>query len=166
MEVGEKTIELVEQPAAPSIDSALVDKLNEKFNEENEKYASKKYLLELSKDSKEWFLNTFLETVTWKGYECYAITEIHRAFTTAKKSKNLFPKEIIEAVFHFLKGFEGKGVSNAQNHKAVSDVFATVMNDINQGAQDLRDLSIEIAAAEQGITPEELIKNAQTDSDQ
>lgn len=68
------------------------------------------------------------------------------------------PTEIVEAVFHFLKNYSGQGVESAGLFKQICDQFALPMKEVNEDRQHLRDISLELVAAEQGIEVETLVE--------
>jgi hypothetical protein len=60
-----------------------------------------------------------------------------------------------------LKNYESKGFEFAQTFKEACDQFAVPMQEINQDRQNLRDASLEMTAAEQGISVENLVEKFQ-----
>jgi hypothetical protein len=70
------------------------------------------------------------------------------------------PVEILEALFHFVKEFPGKGREHAQLHRLLAEDLSVPMSQLNQDRQQLRDLAIEAEAAKHGITVDEYKKAA------
>jgi hypothetical protein len=66
---------------------------------------------------------------------------------------------IIEAIFHFLKNYVGTGVDSAIKFRSICDQFALPMQDINNDRQTLKDVALELTAAEKGITVESLVNS-------
>lgn len=148
----------------PAIDKKLVAELTEKFETLQKEIESKEYGIALSKEQTTFLFEQFFVNVAWKGYEAYAIAETHKALQGVTKTGSVNGKikaEIVEAIFHFLKNYESKGFQFAQVFKEVCDQFAVPMQEINQDRQDLRDASLEMTAAEQGISVENLVERFQ-----
>jgi len=127
--------------------------LKDLFDQKTEELNNKEYLLELSNEDYGYLINTFLPNLGWKGYECYAIEkideEIRRTFSKSKSYKELVNKEVIQAVFHFLKNYEGKGVMQAKSNKRLSDIFAKPMADINKDYADVKEIAHAMEIQEQ-----------------
>jgi len=155
------------------IDSVKVAELTAKFDEIQKAIVDKKYEVTLSKESSDYLMQVFYEEVKYVGYEAYAISEtFDKIFEELQLNEedvttpiiNL-NAEIIEAVFHFLKKHEGTGVKYAKLFKEVCDSFAAGVQAINDDRVILRDLSLELTAAEQGIEVETLVKAYQAEAD-
>lgn len=154
---------------APSIDPIKVAELHEKFEAKRVEIDEKKYAILLDEAQTDFFFNQFYVDVDWKGYECYAVSETYNRLSILITDSKLDGKtevEIIEAVFHFLKNYEGKGFKYASVFKTICDQFAIPMQEINQDRQDIRDISLDLTAAEQGIEVEDLIKSIQAQQQQ
>lgn len=146
------------------IDKKLVAELTEKFDSLRQVVETKKYGVALSKEQTSFMFDEFYQNVEWKGYESYAIAETHKKLSEIVKNgetNGTVEAEIIEAVFHFLKNYVSRGQKFAQLFKEICDQFAVPMQEINQDRQDLRDLSLELTAAEQGISVEKLVEQYQ-----
>ena len=146
----------------PQVDQKKVAELQEKFDRERQLVETKKYGVALNEEQTDFLFNDFYQNVNWKGYESYAIAETHDRLTevlNGEKSLNgKISTEIVEAVFHFLKNYEGKGVEKAEMFRQLCDQFALPMKEVNEDRQNLRDLSLELVAAEQGIEVETLVE--------
>lgn len=154
-------MEVVEKKTDGSVDAKLVAKLTTQFEKAESSYKTKKYMVELDKTLVKFYTESFLTGITWKGYECYAISELNTAFKKAFKTKTtaLFGREHIEATFHFIKNFEGTGsVEMAETMRKFCDAFAKPMNEIQVDIQELKDVATELQAAENGITVDEFVK--------
>ena len=152
-----------EQPQSetPAIDKAKVAELQEKFDTMRQIIETKKYGIALNADQTNFLINEFYQNVEWKGYESYAIAETFDKLNALVKDGELNGStnvEIIEAIFHFLKNYVGKGVQFATTFKQICDQFAVPMKEINEDRQSLRDLSLELVSAEQGIPVEDLVE--------
>ena len=66
---------------------------------------------------------------------------------------------IIEAIFHFLKNYIGTGVDSAIKFRSICDQFALPMQEINTDRQTLKDVALELTAAEKGISVESLVNS-------
>jgi len=154
----------VNNPISNEINPALVAELKEKFDAEQNTLNTKEYPVFLNSDQTDFLLNYVYDNITWKGYESYAISETNTTFRNLVKkgevNGNAKP-EIIEAIFHFLKNFTGTGVNNATTFRQICDQFAVPMTEINEDRQKLRDISLELVAAEQGIPVANVIENLQ-----
>lgn len=147
-----------------NVNPTLVAELKEKFDTTQNELNSKEYSVYLNPDQTEFFLNYVYDNITWKGYESYAISETNTAFRNLVKKGEInggAKPEMVEAIFHFLKNFTGTGVNNATTFRQICDQFAVPMTEINEDRQVLRDLSLELVAAEQGIPVENVIENLQ-----
>ena len=157
-------VELNEQPTTPAIDPAVVQAAQDKFDLLRNQLDSKEYAVELSTELTSFLFDVFYSKVSWKGYESYAIAETFDQLKSAVQGDTLngtIKPEIIEAIFHFLKNHVGVGITDARGFKELCDVFAIPMKELNEDRQSLRDASLEVVAAEQGITVENLVENAQ-----
>jgi hypothetical protein len=144
----------------PQIDEAKVAELQEKFEAMQNDLQTKKYDVSLNKEQTTFLFEDFYNNVDWKGYESYAIAETHSKLSEIVEKGELNGKtstEIIEAIFHFLKNHLGKGVKSATVFRQICDQFALPMKEINEDRQALRDLSLELVSAEQGIPVEQLV---------
>jgi len=160
------------------IDSVKVTELTAKFDEVQKEIIDKKYDVTLSKETSDYLMQVFYEQVSWKGYESYAISEtfeklfaeliefdeVEDTDEAVVEYKISLNAEIIEAVFHFLKNFIGTGVKYAKLFKDTCDSFAIGVQAINDDRVILRDLSLELTAAEQGIEVETLVKAYEADA--
>lgn len=146
-----------------SIDQKKVEELREKFDLINKQITGKEYSILLSVPQTKFLFETIYENIQWKGYESYAISETYDALKKAVNKKGELngkvKVEIIEAIFHFLKNFVFEGVENARIFRQVCDQFALPMTEINQDRQNLRDASLELVSAEQGIPIEDFVAN-------
>ena len=142
-------------------DPKQIAELQEKFDSIRTIIETKKYGVDLTVEQATFLMDEFYNQVEWKGYECYAIAETYSSFKALHNSDGIHgavPAEIIEAVFHFLKAYISKGFKFAGLFKEVCDQFAIPMQEINQDRQELRDASLEVTAAEQGISVENLVE--------
>jgi hypothetical protein len=149
-----------------TINQTIVAELKEKFDNLQTQLNSKEYSVLLNKEQTEFFLNEVFETIEWKGYESYAISETNTVFRNLVKKGEIngtAKPEIIEAIFHFLKNYTGKGVKNATVFRQICDQFAIPMTELNQDRQTLRDVSLELVSAEQGVPIEQVISNLQSE---
>ena len=155
----------VKNGSTSNVDQKLVAELTEKFEALRVELETKQYGVALNKEQSTFLLNEFFVNVSWKGYEAYAIAETYKALKgNLGKNGEINGKinvEIIEAIFHFLKNYEAKGHEFAQTFKEACDQFAVPMQEINQDRQDLRDSSLAMTAAEQGISVENLVEQFQ-----
>jgi hypothetical protein len=148
------------------VDEKAIAEMKEKFDTLQTQLNTKEYSVLLNAEQTSFLLDTVYENIEWKGYESYAISETNTVF------RNLVQKgeingtarpEIIEAIFHFLKNYAGKGVKNATLFRQICDQFAIPMTELNQDRQTLRDVSLELVSAEQGIPIEQVISNLQSE---
>jgi len=163
----------VQMPETPETSSAIdqtrIDEAKAKFESLRETLQNKKYAVSLTADQTDYLFNDFYQNVAWKGYESYAIAETFERLYSIVSDENdtrilngKTETEIIEAIFHFLKNYIGTGVKSAKLFKAICDQFALPMKEVNEDRQELRDISLELVAAEQGISVEKLVQDAQS----
>lgn len=146
------------------IDQKRIAEAQEKFDRTRQIIETKSYGVALNTSQTDFLLNNFFENVSWKGYESYAISESFKQIEVLVKDGEINGSckvEIIEAIFHFLKNHIGSGVKSADLFRQVCDQFAVPMKEINEDRQTLRDLSLELIAAEQGITVETAMEELQ-----
>jgi hypothetical protein len=149
-----------EQEKQEGVNEQQVQVLQEKFDVLQSQLNEKKYDLLLDEKLTSVLMNEVFPKFQWKGYESYAISETYNqleSVRTAKGIKAKFPVEIIEATFHFLKNFIGTGYELAIPFKKICDQFAIPVQEINVDRQSLKDLSLELVAAEKGIDVNELV---------
>jgi hypothetical protein len=146
----------------PQIDKEKVAKLQEKFDSFRQLLDKKTYEILLNEEQTEFFFEVFFNTVEWKGYESYAVSETYDKLRTLVNEngelKGKANPEIVEAIFHFLKNHTSNGIAEARIFRGICDQFSLPMKELNEDRQELRDLSLEVVAAEQGIEVEELVK--------
>lgn len=148
----------------PNIDTTKVAELKEKFDTLQETLKTKTYNVLLNEEQTNSLTTNFYNNFPWKGYESYAISETFDQITSQVNGGTLngnFSTEIVEATFHFIKNYEGKGVNDARVFKGICDQFALPMQEINKDRQELRDISLELVATENGISVETLVNNLQ-----
>jgi hypothetical protein len=148
------------------VNEARVAELKEKFDTFQETLKTKNYTVLLNEEQTNALTTNFYNKFKWKGYESYAVAETYEQITSKVNGGTLnasFPVEIIEATFHFIKNYEGEGVNDATVFKGICDQFAIPMQEINQDRQELRDISLELVATEQGISVETLVNNLQNE---
>ena len=145
--------------------------LEEKTQEFQEKLAKKKYRVKTSADNLNYLTTTFYENVNWSGYECYAISETYKEitkitdkfeskeFTNDKRSFTL-KVEVLEALFHFVKSHNGKGIESAKAHRTLCEDLSVPMAEMNTDRNELREMAMEAEAAKHGITVEDYKKAA------
>lgn len=151
------------------IDTVKVAELKEKFDTLQEDLKTKKYDVYLTAELTTALLNKFYAKFNWKGYESYAVSETFdriKGEVVNGELKGGLATEIVEAAFHFIKNYEGQGVEDAKEFKQICDQFAIPMQEINNDRQSLRDISLELVAAEQGISVETLVTNLQQEQAQ
>lgn len=150
------------QEQTPQVDQKKIAELQEKFDRERQLIETKQYGVALNEEQTAFLFDEFYEFVDWKGYESYAISETHNQLTQLRQEGSTLngkiPTEIVEAVFHFLKNYSGQGVESAGLFKQICDQFALPMKEVNEDRQHLRDISLELVAAEQGIEVETLVE--------
>ena len=141
---------------------AKIAQLQEKFDSLQKKLETKNYSVLLDETLTKVLLEEIYPTFDWKGYESYAIAETYKQISASVKKGSIntgFPVEIIEAVFHFLKSYTGKGFALALNFKLICDQFALPIQEINVDRQNQKDLSLELVAAEKNIDINDLIES-------
>jgi hypothetical protein len=151
-----------EQKQTGAIDPKLVAELTEKFDAMKQVVDTKKYSILLDKEQTNALLNEFYPSFQWKGYESYAVAETYnqlKAMVTGDFINSGADAPIIEAIFHFLKNYVGTGVSAATSFRSICDQFAIPMQEINNDRQTLKDIALELTAAEKGITVESLVNS-------
>lgn len=168
MEIVRKNSKKVEEQisaAQATVDQERIEKAQREFDTFNAVLTTKEYEVKLGNKEADYVLNEFIENLHWKGYESYAIKEMHDALmgikTDSDKNGNFslegkVKPEIIEALFYFIKNYIGKGYKEAKLFKEVADALAIPMQEINNDRQTLRDLSLELIAAEQGVEVEKI----------
>ena len=162
--VKNKVIDIKNSSKTHEPDQKLVAEMQEKFDSIKTVVDTKKYGVDLSKEQTSYLMDEFYSNVAWKGYESYAISETYTSFKEIQKGgviNGSVKAEIVEAVFHFLKIYESKGFQFAGLFKEICDQFSLPMQEINQDRQNLRDASLEVTAAEQGIPVETLVEQFQ-----
>jgi hypothetical protein len=149
------------------IDRENVAKLQEKFDSVKQMLDTKSYDVYLDAELSKFFFETFFPSIQWKGYESYAVTESYDRLKNQVNEEGVLQgkvrPEIVEAVFHFIKSFVSSGIENARLFKRTADQFAITIQEINQDRQELKDISLELVAAEKGITVENLTGELQKD---
>ena len=157
----EKQIEAVEQV----IDQARLEEAQRNFDTFSAVLNDKKYNVKLDAKESLYVIDELMNKISWIGYESYAVKEVYEAIVGIKSESNAngefvidgdLKAEVIEAMFFFIKKYEGKGWKEASIFKNVADGFAVGMNAINEDRQTLRDISLELIAAEQGIEVEKV----------
>ena len=149
-----------EETKAPKIDKKKVAELQEKFDVLQSQLTNKEYEVLLNEEQTTFLFDVAYESIQWKGYESYAISETYDVFQSHVKEGKLNAKvkvEIVEAIFHFLKNYIGTGVKNARLVRQLCDQFALTITEINKDRQTMRDLSLELVSTEQGIPVEQLL---------
>ena len=155
-----------EQTKINAIDQVLVAELTEKFDAIRQVVDTKKYSVLLDKDQTSALLNEFYPAFQWKGYESYAVAETYTQLTEMVKGDKIdagADAPIIEAIFHFLKNYVGTGVDSAIKFRSICDQFALPMQEINVDRQAVKDVALELTAAEKGITVESLVNSFDPD---
>ena len=155
-----------EQTKINAIDQVLVAELTEKFDAIRQVVDTKKYSVLLDKDQTSALLNEFYPAFQWKGYESYAVAETYTQLSEMVKGDKIdagADAPIIEAIFHFLKNYVGTGVDSAIKFRSICDQFALPMQEINVDRQAVKDVALELTAAEKGITVESLVNSFDPD---
>lgn len=147
-------MEIVE---SPKVDTKAVEKLEKKFEKAQETYVNHEYIIEFTKETMDYIKGDFAENVKFKGYSSYGIKAVFKAIDELKDGKGLWKHEFVEALFHFIKEHEGKGVKSANSHCALSDEISPVMEKVQINLQNLKDLATELEAAKQGLSVEEML---------
>ncbi len=143
----------------------------ERTQEFQDKLAKKKYRVKTTKSTLDYLLKTFYDNVSWSGYECYAISETNKELTkvtdkfetkefTNDKRSFTIKVEVLEALFHFVKSYAGKGLTSAQSHRLLCEDLSVPMSELNTDRTELRELAMEAEAAKHGITVEDYKKAA------
>lgn len=148
------------------VDKTVVEQKEAQFDAINTAITNKKYELKLDTDAVAGLLD-FFDFVEWKGYECYGVEKLYDSLVpqlkeVGEESENLFVLEtdvepdVVEAMFYFIKSYTANGIEDARSFRKMSDAFAIPMQNINIDRQALRDAALELQAAEQGMTVEEM----------
>ena len=162
----------VEGPAKP----LTVDENNEKamaiekaMEEKSQALTKKKYRVKTTIDTVNYLMEDFYSNVAWNGYECYAISETHKTLEktvskikpskTGKVSFTMTP-DLLQALFHFIKGHANTGLELARKHRVLCEDFSVPMSELNTDHQGLRDMAVEAEAAKHGITVDDYKKAA------
>jgi hypothetical protein len=154
---------------AGEIDLKLVEELQEKFDTMKQILDTKTYGIFLDAELANFLFETFFGTIQWKGAEAYVITAASESISDLSQKdgsiQGQIRPEIVEGIFHLIKSFTSSGIENARLFKRMADQFAMVVQEINQDRQELKDLSLELVAAEKGITVETLTGELQKNPD-
>lgn len=135
-----------------------------------DRLAKKKYKVKTTEETFNSLMENFFNTVSWEGYECYAISEAYSEFekiqAKLKPSKNgkvtfAIKIEMLEATFHFIKKHTGKGLELAKKHRAICEDFSVAMAELNTDRNALMELATQAEAAKHGISVEDYKKAAQ-----
>lgn len=167
-DVPTQEMEVKDEQAAP-VDQAKVEELKEKFDLMQKQLTDKLYDIKLSKEETSFLFDVVYDNIPWKGYESYAISETHTQLKELIKNGELnggAKVEIIEAIFHFIKSYESKGVENAKLFRGIADQFALPVQEINTDRQEMRDISLELVSVEQGIPVEQLVQQLNAEQQQ
>ena len=151
-----------EQTKTGAINEVLVAQLVEKFDNMKMLVDTKKYSILLDEDQTTALINEFYPDFQWKGYESYAVAETYNQLSEMVKDDKIdsgADAPIIEAIFHFLKNYVGTGVNSATKFRSICDQFALPMQEINTDRQTLKDVALELTAAEKGISVESLVNS-------
>jgi hypothetical protein len=151
-------------PSNGQPDQEQIAQLQEKFDALRSEIETKFYSVCMNKEQTTFFFDEVYPSIEWKGYESYAVSESYDRLSEGVKDGEMNAKvrpEIIEAAFHFIKNFVSKGIDRARMFKQIADQLALSINDINQDRQNLRDVSLELVAAEKGIPVETLVSELQ-----
>jgi|NOAtaT_7_FD_contig_81_63094_length_2662_multi_3_in_0_out_0_3 hypothetical protein len=166
-------VEQTPQNEGPQVDPKKIEELREKFDVLNAELNEKQYPILLDSELTEVLMTKLYPEFLWKGYESYAVSETYKQFEASRTGEGInakFPVEVIEASFHFLKNHVGKGFELAVPFKQICDQFAVTIQEINKDRQSLKDISLELVSAEQGIKVEDLVeamnKHAQSQQNQ
>jgi hypothetical protein len=156
-----------EQKAKSQIDHAKVAELTEKFDAAKQMVDTKKYNVLLDKPQTSSLLNEFYPDFSWKGYESYAVAETYKQLSELVKDDQInagVDAPIVEAIFHFLKNYVGRGIDSAVMFRSICDQFALPMQEINTDRQMLKDIALELTATEKGISVESLVQAFDADN--
>ncbi len=148
------------------VNKTTVEQKEAQFDAINSAITNKQYELKLNTDAVAGLLD-FFDFVEWKGYECYGVEKLYDSLITQLKEvgedgENLFVLEtevdadVVEAMFYFIKSYTASGIEDARSFRKMADAFAVPMQNINIDRQSLRDAALELQAAEQGMTVEEM----------
>jgi ElaB/YqjD/DUF883 family membrane-anchored ribosome-binding protein len=161
-------------PITMDENNATALEIEAQMEELQTKLSKKKYRVKTTTETMNYLMDEFYADVPWAGYECYAIGETHaqvkkvldkaieKLVESGKDTNKIsftIPVEILEALFHFVKQYPGKGVEVAAKHRLLAEDLSVPMSQLNQDRNELRDLAMEAEAAKHGITVEEY-KNA------
>jgi hypothetical protein len=146
------------KPTESKTDSKLIKKLETKFDKAQKAFGEQEYSVEITKETLTFLNGSFSKNLKFKGYASYGIDEVFKAVEMLKNGKGKWKREYVEAIFHFIKEYEGVGLSDARSHRALSDEIAPTMEIVQQNGQNLKDLATELEAAIQGIPVEDFVK--------
>lgn len=149
------------------VNQEKIDKAQQNFDTFNAVLVEKKYPVKLSQVASKYLIEEMFSNIKFKGAEAYAVKEVYDNLLLIKEPTNkesnsnyLFngelKPEVIEAMFFFIKQYEGRGYLEASLFKEVADGFSSPMQLLNEDRQHLRDLSLELIAAEQGVEVEKV----------
>jgi len=155
--------------AAPkAVDQELVKEKELAYDALNLVAQNKKYQVVLDTEAVSGLLE-FFDYVEWKGAECYVIDKMYDvlipALETVSEEDDTFSLDtavegdVIEGMFYFIKNYTGNGIESAQMFKKLADGFAKPMQELSMDRAALRDASLELVAAESGMTAEEMISS-------
>ena len=135
--------------------------IEKQIEERQKELAKKKYRVKTTEGTFKYLMNEFYTNVKWNGYECYAISETYKEFKKiadrlkpSKTGKISFTVkvEILEAVFHFIKGYTSDGLENAMKHRLLCEDFSVAMAQLNTDRNQVMEMATEAEAAKHGIT--------------
>lgn len=151
---------LKSETTSNKIDLKKIEELKVKFDDFKDILDKKEYELTFTKECFDFLTGTFLNKIEWTGGEAYALSEIMKVLYNDNNKPEVsisFKPEVLEAVFHFLKKFTDKGILYVNTFKQTTDKVAEGITKINQDRQELKDISLELVAAENGITVEQAL---------
>lgn len=147
----------VEETAAPTIDTELVNKLTAERDAFQSELKGKVYPVKLETDEALNGLIDFIDNgATWKNMEALGIIEVSKELHQEKlkglKAGNIFLTSLpIQAISFFLSKVEDKGVQRAERHIKFVRPIDEALKLIKQDNDKINQLDSQLSAAENGI---------------
>jgi len=138
--------------------------LEKQLGEMTNTLQKKKYRVKTTEEVVNYLMEDFYTNVVWNGYECYAISETNKTMSkivsklkpskTGKVSFSM-PADLLQALFHFIKGHTNTGLELASKHRSLCEDMSVPMSELNQDHAELREIATQAEAKKHGIPVEE-----------
>jgi hypothetical protein len=150
-----------------TVDAAKVAELEVKWDQISDKLSKSIYVATMSRELALHFRDVVVESFSWKGPQCLIVEKIFEKLdacidgqTTPEISID-FDHDLLEVLTVLINSYVSHGKTNTISFSKITEILSVPVQELQNNRKALREVSMELEAARQGMSLEDFILKMQ-----